>query len=127
MAGMGPEFHPPVTGAAGEIHAMGQHPLSQPLPTQMRLQQKEAQLGGVIVQPHAENAADGLVVVLDDPARLSLGVVICDEIGKDCGHEGAEGVIEPVMFGIELPVPRGQPWRVGGCEVAEDGVAHAGI
>src|SRR5262245_48102351 len=109
---VGPERELAVAALPREPDALGHEPGADAEAAGAGLDQQQAQPGDGLRPPDHEHRADGLGVLLRDPAALPLRLVVLDELGHDGGHQRLEALVPSVFLGVERAVPAHHPAHV---------------
>ena len=108
-----PQGDPGVTGRPGEGDALGDQAGAETVAAGGRVDQEDAQLGGLrIVTPHQEDRAGAAAVQLGYPGRLARRVPALGVVGDDPRDQGLETLVPAELPGVDLAVGHHHPAQV---------------
>ena len=111
---VGPEGDALVARSAGEANALLDETGADAHAAGVGLDQKEAELGDLLLTLRAEHAPDQFAVELGHPSHVARGVAPLQVVGDDAGDERLEADIPAVLLGVQRAVALDDPAVVAG-------------
>src|SRR5438874_1312257 len=103
-----------VTRGARKAHALGDEAAAQPQAARPGLHQQQPQLRGSRLARDEEDAPCAAAVDFRDPAALTRGIELSDELGADRGHQCLEFLVPAVLLEVQRAVALDDPADVSG-------------
>src|SRR5690606_5396030 len=116
-----PERHPPVSDVAGEVETGADESCPEAVTARARIDEQDAELGGVVLACDAEDASGASSVEFGDPRGFMVGIVTAGEVGDDLRDERFEAGVPAVFAGVDLAMRLDDPSEIAGLVEAANG------
>ena len=110
-----------------EVYAFPDKPSSDTKASCRWFDKKKSQLGNFVRLVNEKHASDSLSFTLSDPAALTIGIEIPDEVLRDFIHQILKTMIPSVFPGVDIAMTPYHPLDVVVTMLAKSkGIRHAG-